>query len=41
MPVTIPNENNAKRTLKMLRDYYNSLNHIFKNQTKKNISNEN
>lgn len=41
MPVSIPNENNPETNIKILKDYYDSLNLILKGYTKKNITNEN
>lgn len=35
MPNTIPNENNPEITLKVLKDYYDSLNQILNNQNEK------
>ena len=41
MPVSIPNENNPETNIKILKDYYDSLNLILKGYTKKIITNEN
>jgi len=40
MPVTIPNNNNPKINIDILRDYYDSLNNILKNYLNKTTSNE-
>ena len=41
MPVTIPNIDKPEINIKMLKDYYDSLNQLLKNHLDKTNSNEN